>query len=241
MRPPSGPTTSTTSPSAASSMPVSGCSASSCSTRSCPGSAATCGSRCGSVTAGHHARRDCLAASRAVARHFSSERAPRSPCHCWTQRAAIHGTISSTPTSVASSTASSPRSPLASAWARTRRGAGASSTDRAVTARRTRSWPRPVTTQVARAPSPSTTSTTSPVRSRRTVAAWWPSGPVSTRCAPLTSSAKKTGLVTACACRTACRRRARLPWPSHPVGPRPGRWRARRAAGAAARRAGSGR
>ena len=77
-----------------------------------------------SVTSGIHARRDCLAASRAVARHFASERAPRSALPHGTQRAAAQGMIRSTPTSVISSTASSPRSPLGMAWTTVIAGSG---------------------------------------------------------------------------------------------------------------------
>ena len=57
---------------------------------------------------GSTARRDCLAASRAVARQRASALPARSPRHRATQRSACHGTMASTPTSVMISTASSP-------------------------------------------------------------------------------------------------------------------------------------
>ena len=65
-----------------------------------------------SATSGNHDRRACLAASRAVERQRASDFAARSPFQTATERAAAHGTISATPTSVSTSTASSPRSPF---------------------------------------------------------------------------------------------------------------------------------
>ena len=78
------------------------------------------------VTVGSHERRDCLAASRAVACHFACDFAARSPFQTATEREAAHGTIRSTPTSVSTSTASSPRSPLGSAWTTVIAGSGRS-------------------------------------------------------------------------------------------------------------------
>ena len=76
------------------------------------------------MTVGSHERRDCLAASRAVACHFACDFAARSPFQTATERAAAHGTIRSTPTSVSTSTASSPRSPLGSACTTVKAGLG---------------------------------------------------------------------------------------------------------------------
>ena len=145
-----------------------------------------------SRTSGTHARRLCLAASRAVRRHFSSALSPRAPCHCAIDRAAAHGTISSTPSSVIVSTASSARSPLGSAWTTTRRGSGAGTVRRAVdpqleTVRRDRGRPR---TRRA-CPRPSPTSTCSPTVSRRTRAACRPSSPVSATASPSGSASTR--------------------------------------------------
>ncbi len=81
------------------------------------------------ATSGCHARRDCLVAERTVASHFARLRAARSPRHTTTDRWACHGTMPSTPTSVAASIASSSRSPLASAWTSTTRTGGGGSDD----------------------------------------------------------------------------------------------------------------
>ena len=45
----------------------------------------------GAAISGSQARRDCLAASRAVARHLARARSPRSPCHRVMERSADHG------------------------------------------------------------------------------------------------------------------------------------------------------
>ena len=58
-----------------------------------------------------------------------------------TQRAAVQGTIRSTPSSVARSTASGPRSPFGSACTSTNSGAGAGTSNRADTATRRPSGP----------------------------------------------------------------------------------------------------
>ena len=101
------------------------------------------------VTSGTRPRRACLAASRAVDRHRASARSPRSPCHRATQRSAAQGTITSTPASVISSTASWPRSPFGMAWTTARAGSGAGSTVRCRTASSSRPrWAR-VTTHAA--------------------------------------------------------------------------------------------
>ena len=97
--------------------------------------AATWPVEAGSVTSGTHARRDCLAASRAVDRHRASERAPRSPVQTATQRAAVQGTMRSTPTSVRPSTAASPRSPFGMAWTTVIAGSGRGTSRLARTAR----------------------------------------------------------------------------------------------------------
>ena len=44
----------------------------------------------GPAISGSQARRDCLAASRAVARHLARALSPRSPCHFVIERAAAH-------------------------------------------------------------------------------------------------------------------------------------------------------
>ncbi len=78
----------------------------------------------GFVISGSQARLDCLAASRAVARHLARALSPRSACHFVIERSAAQGITASTPISVISSTASSPRSPLGSAWATVSSGCG---------------------------------------------------------------------------------------------------------------------
>ena len=105
------------------------------------------------------------------------------------ERAAAHGTTSSTPTSVTSSTASSPRSPLASACTSTIRGAGGGSratrrSRRAAGRRRPARSPRSPRRRRRRRRAPAR----SPGRSRRTVAAWRPSAPSSTTDAPAGSA-----------------------------------------------------
>ena len=123
--PPSGPTTSTT---------LSGTSAGSgsvapSSSTSARGAlairAVTSAVDASGVTSGNHARRDCFAASRAVACHLASDFAARSPRQTATEREAAQGTIRATPISVSTSTASSPRSPFGNAWTTTTSGLGA--------------------------------------------------------------------------------------------------------------------
>ena len=104
------------------------------------------------MTSGIQARRDCLAASRAVSRHLASERSPRAPCHTGMQRAAAHGTIRSTPTSVISSTASSPRSPLGMAWTTVIAGSGRGTSRRACTVSPRPPSAGPATTHSATSP-----------------------------------------------------------------------------------------
>ncbi len=101
------------------------------------------------VTSGNHARRACLAASRAVARHLASDFAARSPRQTATDRAAAHGTIRATPISVSSSTASSPRSPLGSAWTTTISGAGRGTDETERTTTSSRALPVAVTSHSA--------------------------------------------------------------------------------------------
>ena len=139
--------------------------------------AATWPVEAGSVTSGIHARRDCLAASRAVDRHRASERAPRSPAQTATQRAAVQGTMRSTPTSVRPSTAASARSPFGMAWTTVIAGSGRGTSRLARTASSRPAPPPPVTTHSATRPAPSLTSARSPGRSLRTVAACRPSAP----------------------------------------------------------------
>ena len=88
----------------------------------------------GPVTSGIQARRDCLAASRAVACQRASALPARSARHRATQRSACQATTASTPTSVMVSTASSPRSPLGMAWTTTILGSAAGSARLASTA-----------------------------------------------------------------------------------------------------------
>jgi len=116
--PPSGPMMINTVPALGRSTSVIECSASSCNikVRSAPATR-WLSSRVvtGSDTCGTLSRRDCLAASRTVARHLFRDRTPRSSDQRTIDRDACHGTISVTPISVIISTASSDLSPLASA------------------------------------------------------------------------------------------------------------------------------
>ncbi len=132
-----------------------------------------------SVTSGSQARLDCLAASRAVARHLARALSPRSACHFVTERSAAQGITASTPISVISSTASSPRSPLGSACATVSSGCGGGTVCTARMSSVTKFLPTSLTTPSATVPAPSPTSARSPARSRLTAAAWCPSGPVS--------------------------------------------------------------
>ena len=140
-----------------------------------------------------------MAASRAVARHLSRAFSPRSPLHWVMDRPADQGTITSTPISVIVSTAVSPRSPLGSAWTTMIRGLGAGSEATVSTSSSSFSLCATATTHPATAPAPSHRSTRSPGFSRRTRAAWRPSGPSSRTRAPRRAVAaacqKKTGAV----------------------------------------------
>ena len=125
-------------------------------------------------------RRACLAASRAVERQRASDFAARSPFQTATLRAAAHGTIRATPTSVSTSTASSPRSPFGIAWTTVDRRARRAARRRR---RRDRHRERPACRSTATAPvtdrpRPSVSTTASPTRSRRTATAWCASSPV---------------------------------------------------------------
>src|SRR4051812_16397692 len=190
--PPSGPTTSSTSPSAGRARPAKGVRASSCSTTASAAPATrvrTSAPDASGATTGTRARRDCLAAARTVCSHLRRDRSPRSPFHTTTLRAACQGTTSSTPSSVAASTARSSRSPLASAWTSTNRGEG-SGTDSSASTRRLRASRALLrTVQRATAPMPSATSTRSPAVIRRTVAACRPSAPSSASCEPIAAPA----------------------------------------------------
>src|SRR5690348_8041864 len=162
-----------------------------------PISSATWPTEASGVTSGIQARRDCFAASRAVSRHLASERSPRAPCHTGTQRAAAHGTMRSTPTSVISSTASSPRSPFGMAWTTVIAGSGYGTCRLACTvSSRPPVPPRdgPATTHSATRPAPSATSARSPGRSLRT-AACRPSAPDRTTMSDSSAarSARNTG------------------------------------------------
>src|SRR5215471_8989357 len=196
--PPSGPTITTRSPgdgsgSELSAVPAPG---SSSTARAADRTArATSGVDASVATSGNLALRACLAASRAVARQRASARSPRSPCHWVTQRCAAQGTITSTPASVISSTASGPRSPLGSACTTTTAGSAGGSIRRDLTARCSTPPPACVTTHSARLPAPSVTSARSPGARRRTVAPWRPSGPDRTITSPARppAGARKTG------------------------------------------------
>ncbi len=161
--PPSGPTTSTMSPPAGRSTVDRPAVASSCSTNAAAAASIRCATRAvdssGSpATSGSHGRRACLAASRAVATHFSRARSPRASRQRATDRVAAQGTISSTPTSVIACTASSPRSPLAIPCTTTSRGSlgGACPRPVTVTSRAPRRTAVTVASAVPPRPSPST-------------------------------------------------------------------------------------
>ena len=79
------------------------------------------------ATAGSHDRIDCLIASRTIVAQRWRPFSAFGPSQRETERAAAHGTIASTPSSVAACTASSSRSPFASACTSVIRGAGGSS------------------------------------------------------------------------------------------------------------------
>ncbi len=114
------------------------------------------------MTSGSHDRRDCLPASRAVARHFASDFAARSPRQTPTQRAAAHGTIRSAPISVSTSTASSARSPLGIACTTVTVGIGRSVVETDRTSAVKDDLVVSTTVQVAAVPAPSTSTTCSP-------------------------------------------------------------------------------
>ena len=208
--PPSGPTTSTTSPVAGSRIDAIRSDAASCSTIAVPPAPTAARTRAATsavVASGSHLgheRPTRLLGRLARGRCATSPRRarPSRRVHSATDRDADHGTTTSTPTSVSSSTESSPRSPLASAWTTTTRGdGGACSTygddarRRAGRARRPRS-PSPSTTR----PRPSPTSTVLTDREPLTVAACRPSAPSRTTTAPASrgtpASTRKNGAVT---------------------------------------------
>src|SRR5215467_386995 len=147
------------------------------------------------VTSGSQARRDCLAAWAAAARHRARARSPRAPSQRVTQRCAAQGTITSTPPSVIRSTASGPWSPLGRACATTRTGSGRGSLRRARTLSCNVPAPAAVTTHSATSPAPSVRSARSPTARRRTVAACRPSGPSRTTVSAVSAAGpvRKTG------------------------------------------------
>jgi hypothetical protein len=173
--PPSGPTITRIRPEPGTGRRASGIAAAG-SSRTASSADATCPSSSlvvtGPLTSGSQDRRACLAASRAAARQRPSARSPRSPCQRVTQRCADQGMMASTPASVISSTASWPRSPLGSACATVTAGWGRGSVWRERTASATAPGRVAVTVHCATSPAPSVTSTRSPGRNRRTVAAW---------------------------------------------------------------------
>ncbi len=185
--PPSGPTTSTTSPAAGSETLARGIRASSCNTYAAAAPRTrTASSAVVAVAAstGRRVRRDCFVAARRTASHLRRAFSPRSPRHWTTLRDACHGTTSSTPHSVAASTACSSRSYLARAWTRTNRGLGRGSVVTETTSRSSDPAPTATTRASTRFPSPSVSRSRSPTRVRRTVAACRPSGPSRTTTSP---------------------------------------------------------
>src|SRR6516225_2835829 len=198
LTPPSGPTTSMMSPAAGKSSALSATGPAGSSSTAMLAVATRRASSAvvtAPVTSGSQARRDCLAAWAAAARHRASARSPRSPAQRVTQRCAAQGTITSTPPSVIRSTASGPCSPLGSAWATTSTGSGRGSLRRASTLSSSVPALAAVTTHSATSPAPSVRSARSPTPSRRTVAACRPSGPSSTTtsAASAAGSLRKTG------------------------------------------------
>jgi hypothetical protein len=193
--PPSGPTTRTISPSAGTAAAVSGSAASGSRTIASAAAemrrAAADRSAC-SVTSGNHDRLLCLAASCAAELQRARDRPPRSPRQIATDRCAAHGTMTSAPASVSSSTASSPRSPLGIACRTASRGCGSGSALRAQTVRSSSAGRDVATTHSATRPAPSVMSTRSPGVSRRTVLACLPSGPRSVTRSPASSAVGTT-------------------------------------------------
>ena len=181
--PPSGPTTTSTSPASGRATPASGSVASSCSTKAAADlrtRVATSAVVAVGASTGRRVRRDCLVAATSTASHLRRAFSPRSPRHCTTLRDACHGTTSSTPHSVAASTAWSSRSFLARACTSTNRGLGSGSLATETTRRSSVPAPTATTSPSTRSPAPSVSSRCSPTRVRRTVAACRPSGPSST-------------------------------------------------------------
>lgn len=196
MIPPSGPTTTSTSPAAGMPCPARAAVASSCSTRArALFLMRSTSSRwpTGCATSGTRLRRDCLAAALTTLSHLRSALAPRSPRHTTTLRDACHGTTSSTPSSVADSMAWSSRSALASACTSTKRSAGSGSCSTAVTSRPSSALPAEATDAVTLVPWPSESSTDSPGPILRTVAACRPSGPSSRTLLPTRTPARRAG------------------------------------------------
>src|SRR5919202_3262837 len=194
LSPPSGPTTTAIEPDRGRSTRAIGWRACSCSTsaRSTSASAPhTWRVVSTSVTSGTRGRRDCLLAARAAARHLATPLAARSSRQRVTQREAAHGTIRSTPSSVASSTARGPRSPFGSACTSTSSRAGGGTSWRAATRTCSPCGPAATTSPSATVPRPSPTRTRSPGVSRSTSTACRPSAPSTSRSAVSGSSSSR--------------------------------------------------
>ena len=134
-------------------------------------------------TSGNHARRACFAAARAASSQRRQDRSARSPRQWVTQCAAAHGTITSTPISVSSSTASSPRSPLGRAWTTVTVGRGGGCEVTAVASTSRASLPADRLDDAVD-PGPASVDERDgarPAAIRRTVTAWRPSAPASGR------------------------------------------------------------
>src|SRR5687767_1022056 len=178
--PPSGPTTTATVPLRGTCNSARGRRACSCSTTASsasPSRPQTWRVVIGPVTSGTRGRRDCLLAARAADRHLATPFSTRSSRQRVTQRDAAHGTIRSTPSSVARSTARGPRSPLGNAWTSTNSGSGTAISNRDTTATRRPSAPALTTSPSATVPCPSPIRTRSPGESRSTSTACRPSAP----------------------------------------------------------------
>src|SRR4051812_12176326 len=195
--PPSGPTTTAMVPERGMSTSASRRRARSCSTTArsvSPSSPQPSRVVIGAVTSGSRGRRDCLLAARAAARHLATPFSTRSSRHRVTQRAAVQGTIRSTPSSVARSTASGPRSPFGSACTSTNSGPWAGTSNRADTATRRPSAPAETTEPSATVPCPSPTRTCSPDVRRSTSTACRPSSPSTNSSSPSgRTSSRKSG------------------------------------------------
>ena len=131
------------------------------------------------ATGGSHDRIDCFTASRTIAAQRWRPFSAFGPSQRDTERAAAHGTIASTPSSVAACTASSSRSPFASACTSVMRVAGGSSTTMSSASSASSRGPVEATTPCTRMPRPSPIAIRSPARTRDTVTACRASSPES--------------------------------------------------------------